>query len=148
MAPSVPHNLIAKKVAWYETGAIVFVIALIWFDEILDIPHVVLGGAATPINWRESIFESIVIAVVAVLIIRHTYKLLTRVSYLESILPVCASCKKIRIDPEFWEGIREIIQERSKREFIHGICPDCIEKYYPELRKESKGGTNDTSGTE
>ncbi len=50
MAPSVPHNLIAKKVAWYETGAIVFVIALIWFDEILDIPHVVLGGAATPIN--------------------------------------------------------------------------------------------------
>jgi hypothetical protein len=142
MAPTAPNNLIAKKVAWYETGAILFVIALSWFDEILDIPHVVLGGIATPINWRESIFESIIIAVVGAIIIRHTYKLLSRVSYLESILPVCASCKKIRIDPEFWEGIQKIIQERSKSEFTHGICPDCIEKYYPELHREGKSGTN------
>ena len=142
MAPTVPNNLIAKKVAWYATCAILFVIALSWFDEILDIPHVVLGDIATPINWRESIFESIIIALVGAIIIRHTYKLLTRVSYLESILPVCASCKKIRIDPEFWEGIQKIIQEKSKREFTHGICPDCIEKYYPELHKEGKSGTS------
>jgi len=144
MAPSTSNNLIAKKVAWYEAGAIFFVIALSWFDEVLDIPHVVLGGFATPINWRESIFESIVIAAVGALIIRHTYRLLTRVSYLESILPVCASCKKIRVDPEFWEDIKRIVRERSKNEFTHGICPDCIEKYYPELLKEENVGANGT----
>nr|WP_321465418.1 hypothetical protein [uncultured Desulfobulbus sp.] len=144
MAPSTSHNLIAKRVAWYEAGAILFVIALSWFDEVLDIPHVLLGGAATPINWRESIFESIVISIVGAIIIRHTYRLLTRVSYLESILPVCASCKKIRVDPEFWEDIQRIVQERAKDEFTHGICPDCIEKYYPELRREGKVGTNGT----
>ncbi len=144
MEPSTSHNLIAKKVAWYEAGAILFVIALSWFDEVLDIPHVLLGGAATPINWRESIFESIVISIVGAIIIRHTYRLLTRVSYLESILPVCASCKKIRLDPEFWEDIKQIVQERAKNEFTHGICPDCIEKYYPELRREGKVGTNGT----
>ena len=135
MASSEPSNLIAKKVAWYETSAILFVIALSWFDEVLDIPHILLGGAATPINYRESIFESIIIAIVGALIIRHTYKLLTRVSYLESILPVCASCKKIRIDPAFWQDIQKIIQERSQQEYTHGICPECTEKYYPELRK-------------
>ncbi|MGD9947082.1 MAG: hypothetical protein AB7U29_01235 [Desulfobulbus sp.] len=144
MAPSETNNLIAKKVAWYEGSAILFVIALSWFDEVLDIPHVLLGGPATPINWRESIFESIIIAIVGAFIIHHTYRLLTRVSYLESILPVCASCKKIRLDPEFWEDIKQIIQDRAKDEFTHGICPDCIEKYYPELRKESKVGANGT----
>ena len=142
MASSDTSNLIAKKVAWCEAGAILFVIVLSWFDEVLDIPHVLLGGAATPINYRESIFESIVIGIVGALIIRHTYKLLTRISYLEGILPVCASCKKIRLDPEFWQDMQRIIQERSQREFTHGICPDCIAKYYPELRKAGKAGIN------
>ena len=68
MASPQTNNLIAKKVCWSETGAIAFIIALSWFDEILDIPHVLLGGAATPINWRESFFESVVIAVVGALI--------------------------------------------------------------------------------
>ena len=133
-------NLIAKKVAWYETMAISFVIALSWFDEILDIPYYLLGGPATPINWRESFFESVIIAAVATIIIRHTYKLLTRISYLESILPACASCKKIRMDQEFWHDIKQFIQERSKNEFTHGICPDCIEKYYPELKNKNSAG--------
>ena len=142
MVPS-GTNMIAKKVAWYETMAILFVIALSWLDEILDIPYVLLGGPATPINWRESVFESIVIAIVGAIIIRHTYRLLTRVSYLESILPVCASCKKIRMDPEFWRDIKQFVQEHSKTEFTHGICPDCIRKYHPELRVEEK-----SNGTE
>jgi hypothetical protein len=137
-------NMIAKKVAWYETMAILFVIALSWLDEILDIPYVLLGGPATPINWRESFFESIVIAAVGALIIRHTYKLLLRISYLESILPVCASCKKIRMDPEFWKDIKQFVQERAKTEFTHGICPDCIEKYYPEMTSEKKPLSNGT----
>ncbi len=126
-------NIIAKKIAWCEGLSFLFVIALIWFDELLDIPHVLLGGEATPINWRESTFESLAIAVVGILIIRHTYKLLVRVSYLESILPVCPSCKKIRIDPEFWQGIEEFVEERARKEFVHGVCPECIHKYYPEL---------------
>jgi hypothetical protein len=136
--------MIAKKVAWYEAMAISFVIALSWLDEILDIPYLVLGGPATPINWRESVFESLIIAAVGALIIRHTYRLLLRIGYLESILPVCASCKKIRMDPEFWGAIKTFVQERAKTEFTHGICPDCIEKYYPELKSDNKAASNGT----
>lgn len=137
-------NMIAQKVAWYETTAILFVIALSWLDEILDIPYVLLGGLATPINWRESLFESVIIAIVGAVIIRHTYKLLVRVSYLESILPVCACCKRIRVDSEFWQDIEQFVQERSETEFTHGICPDCIQKYYPELNHEGKSNTTGT----
>jgi hypothetical protein len=139
-----PANMIAKKVSWYEATAILFIIAVTWIDEILDIPYLLLGGPATPINWRESFFESVIIAAIAAVIIRHTYKLLLRVSYLESILPVCASCKKIRMDPEFWEDIKQFAQERAKAEFTHGVCPDCIEKYYPEMSATHRGGVNST----
>ncbi|MDY0391163.1 MAG: hypothetical protein RBQ88_09660 [Desulfobulbus oligotrophicus] len=138
------HNLIAKKVCWYESLAILFCIALSWFDEIFDIPYVLLGGPATPINWRESIFESIIIGIVGVVIIRHTYKLLTKISYLESILPICASCKAIRLDQEFWDSVKQVVETKAAAEFTHGICPKCIETYYPELRR--KTAVKDTSG--
>ena len=131
-------NLIAKKICWYQAIAIFFVIALSWFDEILDIPYVVLGGPPTPINWRESFFESFIIALVGGLMIRHTYKLLVRVGYLESILPVCSSCKKMRVDPEFWRRIKKIVQEQASKDSTHGICPECISRYYPELTKKTE----------
>jgi len=52
--------------------------------------------------------------------------------YLEGILPVCASCKKIRDDKEGWQQIEEYIRDRSDVDFSHGICPDCARKLYPE----------------
>ena len=126
-------NLIAKKVCWYETLAILLIVALTWLDEIIDIPYVLLGGPATPINWRESLFESVIIMVVAAVIIRHTYKLLLRVSYLEQVLPVCASCGKIRADKAFWNSLEQFVANQANTGFVHGICPDCIKRYSPEL---------------
>jgi hypothetical protein len=135
-------NLIAKKVCWYEAIAIFFIIAVTWIDEILDIPYLLLSGPATPINWRESLFESIIIAAIAAVIIRHTYKLLTRISYLESILPVCASCKKIRMDPAFLNDIKQFVDQRAEKDFTYGICPDCIKTYYPELQRKNTAPIN------
>jgi len=56
---------------------------------------------------------------------------------LESILPICSFCKKIR-DPEgdpkiqdSWHPIERYISERTSSEFTHGVCPECMEKYFP-----------------
>ncbi|MDX9833706.1 MAG: hypothetical protein RBT36_00640 [Desulfobulbus sp.] len=136
-------NLIAKRVSLYEATAILFIIFVIWIDEILDIPYLLLGGPATPINWRESLFESVIILMIGAVIIRHTYRLLVRVSHLESTLPVCASCGKIRADPEFWQGVEQFVAARSKNEGGHHVCPDCLHKYYPELERQE----NDTTGS-
>ena len=75
-------NLIARRVSLYEATAILFIICIIWVDEILDIPYVLLGGPATPINWRESLFESVIILIIGAVIIRHTHRLLMRVGQL------------------------------------------------------------------
>lgn len=131
-------NMIARKVLWYEASAIFFIMAIIWIDEILDIPYVLLDGPPTPINWRESLFESLIIVIIGMVILQHTYHLLTRLSHLESILPVCPSCKKIRVDQEFWQDIEKYVHERVKADSLYGICPDCLKKYYPEMDRTKK----------
>lgn len=50
---------------------------------------------------------------------------------LSGLIPICASCKKIRDDRGFWNQVESYIQDRSNARFSHGICPDCAEKIYP-----------------
>lgn len=55
-----------------------------------------------------------------------------RIKTLHGLLPICASCKKIRDDHGDWQQIESYIKARSDADFSHGICPDCIGKLYPE----------------
>lgn len=55
----------------------------------------------------------------------------TQIRQLHGLLPICASCKKIRDDKGYWTGIENYIRERSEAEFSHSICPECREKLYP-----------------
>ncbi|MBW2181696.1 MAG: hypothetical protein JRG81_15220 [Deltaproteobacteria bacterium] len=52
---------------------------------------------------------------------------------LEGLLPICASCKKIRDDKGYWNQIEEYIRDHSEVEFSHGICHECAKKLYPDL---------------
>jgi len=58
---------------------------------------------------------------------------LQEVKTLTGLLPICASCKKIRNDQGYWEKIERYISERSSVQFSHGICPECAQKLYPDL---------------
>jgi hypothetical protein len=58
---------------------------------------------------------------------------LADVKVLSGLLPICASCKKIRSDKGYWEQIEAYIDEHSEATFSHGICPECVRKLYPEL---------------
>lgn len=62
---------------------------------------------------------------------------LSKVKLLSGFLPICASCKKIRDDKGYWNQIESYIKDRSEAEFSHGICPECAEKVYSELKKTS-----------
>lgn len=55
------------------------------------------------------------------------------VGTLSGLLPICASCKKIRNDKGYWERIEQYIGDRSTATFSHGICPECAQKSYPEM---------------
>lgn len=56
---------------------------------------------------------------------------LSNIKTLKGLLPICASCKKIRNDKGYWEQMEVYIRDHSEADFSHGICPECAEKLYP-----------------
>jgi PAS domain S-box-containing protein len=58
---------------------------------------------------------------------------LAEVKTLTGLLPICASCKRIRDDQGYWQQVEVYIQNHSDVKFSHGICPDCTKILYPEL---------------
>lgn len=60
---------------------------------------------------------------------------LGKVKQLSGLLPICASCKKIRDDKGYWNQLEHYISAHSGADFTHGICPDCADALYPERRR-------------
>lgn len=59
---------------------------------------------------------------------------LAKVKKLSGLLPICASCKKIRDDKGYWNQIESYIRDHSEAEFSHSICPECAKELYPDLK--------------
>ncbi len=59
-----------------------------------------------------------------------------KIKVLSGLIPICASCKKIRDDKGYWNQLEHYIKEHSEADFTHGICPDCMKKLYPEYYRE------------
>lgn len=60
------------------------------------------------------------------------------IKVLRGILPICASCKKIRDDNGYWRQVEEYITANTEAVFSHGLCPSCVKKLYPEYNTGSK----------
>ncbi len=85
----------------------------------------------------------------------NSAELLARVSThvemkkLRGMIPICAKCKKIRQDKNYWEEIEVYITNHSDANFTHGICPDCAEELYGEFdwyKKAKNKIFNDDNG--
>ncbi len=63
-------------------------------------------------------------------LIRSLQDALAKIRRLHGLLPICASCKRIRNDKGYWEQLEAYIEEHSEAEFSHGFCPDCMKKLY------------------
>ena len=127
--------------AWQEQKSMAYAIAII----------MPLARVAFHIPWNqvESISVAVLNAFISVLgltfyaylvyrIAWQTRALKTKVRVLEGILPVCASCKRIRTEQGEFELIEKYITEHSEASFSHTICPECTKKLYPELFNDEK----------
>jgi PAS domain S-box-containing protein len=61
---------------------------------------------------------------------------LTKIKRLQGLLPICASCKKIRDDKGYWNELEAYISEHSEAEITHGFCPDCLKNLYGVVLEE------------
>ena len=57
---------------------------------------------------------------------------LGQVKTLSGLLPICASCHKIRDGQGSWHVLENYIRKNTGADFTHGICPECRRKLYPE----------------
>jgi hypothetical protein len=64
-------------------------------------------------------------------------KSLAEVKTISGLLPICASCKKIRNGKGYFESVEGYIREHSTADFTHTICDECMVKLYPDLDLKS-----------
>lgn len=54
---------------------------------------------------------------------------LDHVRRLESLLPICAGCKRIRNHEGAWLAFERYLHDETGTNFTHGLCPACLRKY-------------------
>jgi DNA-binding response OmpR family regulator len=71
--------------------------------------------------------------------IRDLEAALTQIKQLQGLLPICMYCKKIRVDPNYWQQVEAYLAQHIDARFSHGICPDCYEGVVkPEVNRAQK----------
>ncbi len=83
----------------------------------------------------------------AILVLRYKQKQ-DEIKVLRELLPICASCKRIRDIQGYWKDLVQYIEQHSEMQFTHGICSDCLAKWYPELNPEHSVRYPETSNKE
>jgi len=58
---------------------------------------------------------------------------LDHVKTLQGIIPICMHCHKIRNDQQIWDRLEAYLSEHTNAQLSHGICPECMKKYYSDL---------------
>ena len=64
-----------------------------------------------------------------------------RIKLLEGLLPICSYCNKVRDDDGKeqgegeWEKVDNYIYKKTDQEFTHSVCPDCLEKAFPDKKE-------------
>jgi ligand-binding sensor domain-containing protein len=122
---------------WNDTGAVVEfdLLPRLYERGVFQIACVlaVIGAVIAGYRWRlrrvrvhERELEERVTEAVAQI---HTLK---------GLLPICASCKKIRDDSGYWNQMETYIHAHSGADFSHSICPECMPKLYPDYADARK----------
>jgi hypothetical protein len=66
---------------------------------------------------------------------RELQDALDNIKTLKGLLSICAYCKKILNDSGDWQQMEIYVRDHSDADFSHGICPDCMKKYYPNIKR-------------
>ena len=71
-------------------------------------------------------------------LIKELQTALSKAKTLSGLIPICASCKKIRDSKDDWNQIETYIHDHSEADFTHSICPDCSKKLYLDYSKNKE----------
>ena len=114
-----------------ELAGFLLIIAVIWLNEIIDLPHLLFGAPLTPVNWCEALIESVFVIILASIVLYRSWKVLGELYHLSDFLPVCSGCRRIRLNGE-WIPLESFMDKVVDTQVSHGMCPMCMISLYPE----------------
>ena len=112
---------------WGIAYSIVLPVVRLYFNTIWNTPWTMVESSAN------ALIRISVLSLLAYLVDRVAHQSLaqdTEVKLLEGLLPICASCKKIRDEKNDWQQLEVYITKHSEASFTHGVCPDCAKRLY------------------
>jgi hypothetical protein len=104
------------------------ILVLTWCDSMFDLVHRLSGA---PVRQADDLNEAGVKLVVIILVwifsAYKLYRIVTRLSYLEKFLHVCAWCRRIEYESD-WFSLEDHFKKQTGGQTSHGICPECAER--------------------
>jgi sigma-B regulation protein RsbU (phosphoserine phosphatase) len=142
--PGLQGPEVVQRLRQRETSTPTYVILLTSRDSSADIVQGLRAGAddyvTKPANEDELIARvnvgTRVVQLQAALAerVRSLEEALANVKALQTLLPMCAYCKSIRNDQNYWEKVETYFTQHSNVSFTHSYCPSCYERFVrPEL---------------
>ena len=74
-------------------------------------------------------------------LLKKQQQALDEIKALQSIIPICSNCRKVRDDEGFWENVEAYMHRRADIHFSHGLCPDCGQMLYGGVWNEAMDKT-------
>ncbi len=62
---------------------------------------------------------------------------LREIKQLQDLLPICMKCHKVRNSDTYWQNVESYLREHAGVSVSHGLCDDCLERYYPTQKKSN-----------
>ena len=127
--PPPPKQLLhwQKALLWQSLGFLI-VVVLTWSDALFDLAHVLLGFQNRAMDLNRTVIITVVILLLWMFSAYKVYLVVSRLSYLENFLHVCAWCRKIEYNDQ-WLSLETHFKEKTGGNVTHGICPECARKF-------------------
>lgn len=81
---------------------------------------------------REEVAQRIRVQAEREKLITELQEAMASIKTLKGLIPICASCKKVRNDQGYWQQVEVYVRDHTEADFSHGLCPECAKKFYPE----------------
>jgi PAS domain S-box-containing protein len=81
---------------------------------------------------REEVAQRIRVQTEREKLITELQDAMSSIKTLRGLIPICASCKKVRNDDGYWQQVEVYVRDHSEADFSHGLCPECAKKFYPD----------------
>jgi hypothetical protein len=119
-----PRRVVLRRILILESAAFLLIVAIIWLDELLDLPHILFRAPPTPVRVEEGLLESILTLIVGISVVSVTWRAFRRIEYLESLIVMCAWCRRVREGGE-WLTVEAFLERQHHAQTTHGICEAC-----------------------